>query len=204
MNTETFFRWVFLCLTLGIFGVRGYFGQLAKRQGNAAYALDDQAVQREGRWSIVFRMVAFFYMISSLILYAINPTWLKVLALFLPPWLRWIGILLGIGGLVLMAWTHQTLGKMFSTNLRIREGHALVTTGPYARIRNPMYTAMIGYGIGWALVTSNWLFMIMAVAILVGSLVRTPKEEAMLIEKFGDEYREYMKKAGRYWPKWKR
>jgi len=34
MNTETFFRWAFLFLTLGIFGVRGYFGQLARRQGN--------------------------------------------------------------------------------------------------------------------------------------------------------------------------
>jgi hypothetical protein len=37
MNTETFFRWAFLFLTLGIFGVRGYFGQLARRQGNASY-----------------------------------------------------------------------------------------------------------------------------------------------------------------------
>ena len=202
MNTETFFRWAFLVLTLGIFGVRGYYGLLARRQGNASYALDDQAIQREGRWSIVLRMVAFFYMIGSLILYAINPTWLKVLALMLPPWLRWTGILVGIGGLVLMAWTHQTLGKMWSTNLRIREGHALVTGGPYARIRNPMYTSMIVYAIGWALVASNWLIVVMAVAILAGLLVRTPKEEAMLIEKFGDEYREYMKKTGRYWPRW--
>ncbi len=76
-----------------------------------------------------------------------------------------------------------------------------MTTGPYARIRHPLYTAMMGYGIGLALVTANWVFVILAVAVIAGLCARVPKEEQMMIKEFGEEYKAYMQRTGRFFPK---
>jgi protein-S-isoprenylcysteine O-methyltransferase Ste14 len=60
---------------------------------------------------------------------------------------------------------------------------------------------MIGYGISLALVTANWVFMVLAVAVIAGLFARVPKEEQMMIKEFGEEYRAYMQKTGRFFPK---
>lgn len=77
-----------------------------------------------------------------------------------------------------------------------------MTTGPYARVRHPLYTAMFGVGIAFALVTANWVFVLLAVA-AIGVVARVPREEQMMIEEFGEEYKAYMQKTGRFFPKWR-
>ena len=51
------------------------------------------------------------------------------------------------------------------------------------------------------MMAANWFTALLGVLAFIGMAIRTPKEEANLIEKFGDEYREYMKHTGRFLPK---
>ena len=99
-------------------------------------------------------------------------------------------------------WTQAVLGKEWSPQLQLRGEHHLVTTGPYTRVRNPLYTAMLGWGVGVTLVTANWVFMVMALAVIGGMMARVPREEQMMFEEFGEEYRAYMKRTGRFFPRW--
>ena len=58
------------------------------------------------------------------------------------------GLLLGIGGGLLRVWCHRTLGRFFTWQVAVRDGHRLVTDGPYALARHPSYT-------GWAMLTAG-------------------------------------------------
>jgi protein-S-isoprenylcysteine O-methyltransferase Ste14 len=74
--------------------------------------------------------------------------------------------------------------------------------GPYARVRHPLYTGMLGWGAGVAVVTANRVFVILAVMVIAGMMARVPREEQMMVEEFGEEYRTYMKRTGRFFPRW--
>jgi protein-S-isoprenylcysteine O-methyltransferase Ste14 len=52
------------------------------------------------------------------------------------------------------------------------------------------------------LLTANWIFVAMAVLSIAGTVARVPKEEQMMLEAFGDEYKAYMQLTGRFFPKW--
>jgi protein-S-isoprenylcysteine O-methyltransferase Ste14 len=60
---------------------------------------------------------------------------------------------------------------------------------------------LFGYGIGIALVTANWVFIVFALVMIASMVARVPKEEQMMIEKFGEEYKAYMQRTGRFFPK---
>ena len=200
MTTESIFRVAFWILLAGVFVMRIYFS-LKVRQAGERLMPDREAVQREGRGMFIIRVVMGFVLLGWLILYAINPTWMKVLSVPFPNWLRWLGFALGLASLGFWSWTQVALGKEWSPQLQLRKEHHLVTTGPYARIRHPLYTAMIGYGTSLALVTANWLFIIFAIIATGLTFARVPKEEQMLIQKFGENYKTYMQRTGRFVPK---
>ena len=84
------------------------------------------------------------------------------------------------------------------------EDHELITSGPYRLIRNPLYTAggLIFSGLG--LVAASWFLIGGAVLALVLVRLRLPKEEAQLEDRFGQEYRDYAGRAGRFLPRWSR
>ena len=200
MTTESNFRVAFWVLFAGVFIMRMYFA-LRVRQAGERVMPDREAVKREGRGMFAIRVVMFFLLLGWLALYAINPTWMGVLSAPFPDWLRWAGFALGLASLGFWSWTQVALGKEWSPQLQLREEHHLVTTGPYSRIRHPLYTAMLGYGTSLALVTANWVFIVLAVAVIAGSIARVPKEEQMMIEEFGEEYKAYMQRTGRFFPK---
>lgn len=128
--------------------------------------------------------------------------WLDRAALDLPDWLRWVGVGILTIGLAAFWWTHRTLGRNWSGVLEIYDGHALVTDGPYRLVRHPMYTAFLLCGVGILLVSSNAILGLSNLAIvLVMLVVRIPAEERMLVEHFGDDYRELMRSTGRLLPR---
>ncbi len=200
MTAEAAFRVAFWVLLAGVLVMRVYFAVQVRRAGERVMP-DRHAIEREGRVMFGGRLVMFLLLLAWLGLYAIYPAWMGVLSVPLPGWLRWAGFALGVASLGVWWWTQVALGKEWSPQLQLREEHHLVTAGPYRRVRHPLYTAMFGYGIGLALVTANWIFLALAVAVIGGALARVPKEEQMMIKEFGEEYRAYMQRTGRFFPK---
>ena len=200
MATESLFRTAFWILLGGLWAMRVYFRH---RSGQAIKGPvpDRQATKREGRGLFVGRTAILFLGMAILVLYIYDSPWLRPLSIPLPDWLRWAGFGLGLCGSGLWTWTQATLGREWSSQLLLHEQHRLVTGGPYAWVRHPMYTAMFGVGIALALLTANWCFVLLAAAMIAGFIVRAPREELMMLEAFGEEYRVYAQRTGRFFPK---
>ena len=200
MTTESVFRILFLVLLAGVMGMRIYF-MLRVRQARERVMPDREAIQREGKVTFAARVVLFFLLIAFLMLYIFNVSWMEVLSVPFPGWLRWLGFFLGLASLAFWIWAQAALGKEWSPQLQLREEHHLASTGPYARVRHPIYTAMFGYGTSLALVTANWVFIGLAVLVIAGLIARVPREEQMMIEEFGEEYKAFMLRTGRFFPR---
>lgn len=97
--------------------------------------------------------------------------------------------------------THKQLGRNWSITLEIRQQHELISAGPYAFVRHPMYTSFLLMGLAQAFLLANW---VAGLAGLVGFAVlfflRVDKEERMMLDVFGDQYRAYMDKTKRIIP----
>ena len=107
---------------------------------------------------------------------------------------------LGIG-LYLFRRSHADLGNNWSITLVVRENHQLVTGGLYARIRHPMYSALLIYSAGQALVLPNYIVgPSYGVAMAILFAFRVGAEERMMIEEFGREYEVYMAQTKRLIP----
>ena len=116
-------------------------------------------------------------------------------------WAIVIGAVVYGGALWLFRRSHKDLGKNWSITLEIRDQHRVVSNGVYALVRHPMYTAFWLMGVGQALLLPNW---IAGFAGLVGFSVlfflRVEKEERMMLQTFGEEYRLYMDRTKRIIP----
>jgi protein-S-isoprenylcysteine O-methyltransferase Ste14 len=200
MDNENLFRIAFWVLMAGILIMRVFFTVKVRRSGERVLP-DHAAIQREGWGAFLFRFVAFFLLIGWLVAYTVDPAWVKALSIPIPTVVRVAGFLISLISLGFWFWVQLALSEEWSPQLQLREDHRLVTTGPFARIRHPMYSAMVFWGIGLALLTANWVFIIMAGLVSTVFILRVPKEEQMMIEKFGEEYRAYMRKTGRFLPK---
>jgi protein-S-isoprenylcysteine O-methyltransferase Ste14 len=116
-------------------------------------------------------------------------------------WAIVLGAIVLASALLLFRISHKELGRNWSITLQIREQHKLVSTGPYALIRHPMYTSFLLIAVGQALLLSNWvvgLAGLLGFAVLF--LLRVDKEERMMFENFGQEYRAYMERTKRIIP----
>jgi protein-S-isoprenylcysteine O-methyltransferase Ste14 len=123
----------------------------------------------------------------------------------LPGWLRWLGAGLAGVGTPLMLWSHAALGHNYGGGATIVHGHKLVTSGPYRLMRHPMYTAFFAMSGGYFLLSASWLVGLLWIGGFVGTVAwRLGKEEALLVDAFGDEYRDYVQRTGRFLPRLRR
>jgi len=138
------------------------------------------------------------------LLYLFTP-WLDFANYNLPGWCGWVGTA-AIAGAIFMLWrSHADLGRNWSATLRITGQHSLITNGVYRYVRHPMYTAHLLWAIAQGLLLANWIagwaFLLLSIPLYV---VRIPKEEKMMLEHFGGQYRSYMSRTGRLIPRiWK-
>jgi protein-S-isoprenylcysteine O-methyltransferase Ste14 len=199
MNSEGTFRLAFWILLGLMVLMRTGFAIRVRRAGGRLMP-DQAAIRREG-WVYAIRLVLLPLFVALIVLLALHPAWRPKLNLPLPFWLRWAGFVSGLAGLGLWTWTHVALGTLWSAQLQLRANHRLVTSGPYSRIRHPMYSAILAWAASLGLVMANWVPILFAFWAAVFLVARVPREEQMMIERFGDEYREYMKRTGRFLPK---
>jgi protein-S-isoprenylcysteine O-methyltransferase Ste14 len=129
-----------------------------------------------------------------------NTSWSAV---DLPAWLRWSAVAASVPVLALVFWILRALGRNFSTSLV--EPETLVTDGPYRLVRHPLYAAFLLLWLVFALISANWFVGAAGIsAFAIVLIIRTPKEERLLLGRFGDEYRAYVQRTGRIVPKLRR
>jgi len=138
----------------------------------------------EGRRFLVFTAIQ---IVSVLILIWLLITWRT-------PWnaQRYVGTVLVVVGLSFIALARYQLGQSFSFKA---EAHALVTTGLYSKIRNPIYVFGMVMLIGLILVLQKPALWIVLVVVAVAQTVRARKEAQVLEAAFGEQYREYRRKT---------
>lgn len=137
----------------------------------------------------------------SPVVYLINPAWMAWAKIGLPDPIRRLGVGIGVLCVFGIYWLFSSIGSGITPVSATRKEHKLSTSGPYRWVRHPLYTVGSSFYISFGLISDNWFIILMGVLAFIAMAIRTPKEEANLIEKFGDEYREYMKRTGRFFPK---
>ena len=119
----------------------------------------------------------------------------------MPSWLRWIGLTLGIAALLLFVWTHRSLGANFSIEPETTAQQTLVVSGPYRWVRHPMYVAFYALHIATFLLTANGFIVVTwigGLTLVIGS--RIQREEQMMVDRFGTDYRTYAERTARFCP----
>jgi protein-S-isoprenylcysteine O-methyltransferase Ste14 len=107
---------------------------------------------------------------------------------------------LAIGAAIFSVWLTttavKTLGKEWSLTARLVEGHKLATSGPYAYVRHPIYSGMLGMLVATGLAISHWAALLASLVVFfVGTIIRVRSEEKLLREAFGDEFEDYAQRV---------
>lgn len=194
MNEEQAFQTAIVVGFLAFFPMAVYFRIRAHATGEP---LDRR---QEGLFILLtLRPMGLLFM-GTLLMYAINPERLAWSSMPLPAWLRWTGVAMFYGAAGTFLWTLMTLGKNLTDTVVTRRAHTLVTRGPYRWVRHPFYASVALMGIGTTLGTANWFLALVFGGFFSLIVLRTRIEEQKLVERFGDSYRDYMERTGRFWP----
>ncbi len=162
-----------------------------------------EKISRKVDGSVMMYIIRFGGLILWLspIVYLINPNLMNWSKIGLPESARWLGVGIGVACTFGIYWLCSSIGSGISPTSATRKEHKLVTHGIYHWIRHPLYTIGSSFIISFGMMADNWFIAAFGLLAFILMVVRTPKEETNLIEKFGDEYREYMKHTGRFFPK---
>ena len=196
METDTIFRIILPLVILFFVAHRGYYVKNHSKP-------EEQTLKKreDGSASKIAGLLGLLGFIT-IVAYVAKPTWLGWAALPFPNWLRWFGVAIALFGFGLLQWSQSTLGKNWSDTPRMMKTQTLITSGPYHYIRHPIYTAFILILGSTLFISANWLIGLAWIGMTLFEVVsRIFFEESLMIEYFGDEYHEYMKKTGQLLPK---
>ncbi len=136
--------------------------------------------------------------------YLTNPRSMRWSRLPLPAPVRWAGAGTGIASLPLLLWLFRSIGGNITPTVATRPGHTLVTHGPYRWVRHPLYSVgSLLFG-SLAVLSANWFIGLSTLSTLALLLLRLPKEERKLAERFGREYEAYTERTGKLMPRLRR
>ncbi len=184
---------VFLSGFVVVTVIRGWY---ARRHPKDAIA--DSRKEGLAMWSLMSlwgatQLIAMVYVLTP---------WLDVADYHLPTFAGLVGATTYVVALGLLWRSHVDLGRNWSAMLEIRKEHTLVTQGTYRTVRHPMYAAHWLWVIAQPLLLQNWIAGPPALAVfLLLYLLRAPREEQMMLDRFGAQYRLYMNRTGRVIPR---
>lgn len=193
---ENIFRVLAAVILLSGMGISSYFRLKADRETGEKISRKVDGIPM----MTIIRLGGLILWMSPFV-YLLNPVWMAWSKIGLPDWVRWLGVLIGILCIAGVYWLFSSIGSGISPTSATRRQHTLVTSGPYRWVRHPLYTVGSSMFVAFGMMADNWFIMALGVLAFILMAIRTPKEEASLIEKFGDEYREYMKRTGAFVPK---
>lgn len=187
------FRIVFAALFTATVVLHCYY--LIKGKGKKKAVIPERTV-------IAARALFGVMLIIAIELYLFGPHALDRTSFAIPATLRWIGAALSVLSFVLLCWVHGALGQSYSPELRIRSEHQFVTWGPYRYVRHPMYSTYLLMAFGMGLLSADWLIGFLGLTMIVALMcLRTPHEEEMMLQAFGESYRRYVRSTGRFFPR---
>lgn len=115
------------------------------------------------------------------------------------------GAILALTGALFAAWAKARLGTLFSPQLGVQQDHQLVTTGPYAVVRHPMYLGLIDFIIGTALFINDLALLIAGMLFIVYFTAQLRVEERLFERHFGDAWHSYRQRTPALFPRlWRR
>ncbi len=107
----------------------------------------------------------------------------------------WLGAAITIAGLLFAVWARAYLGTNWSRSVTIKQGHELITTGPYAVVRHPIYTGILTGFLGMAIAISQVRGFIVLVLIFVAFWMKFRMEEQWMRSQFGETYATYARRT---------
>jgi protein-S-isoprenylcysteine O-methyltransferase Ste14 len=169
-----------------------------------------EAGRTSGHAGSLLRLPWFYVVTSALFFGACILGW-KPLPLTVSPgarvWMLVIGSLLYFPGMSLVLWGRLVLGKNYfvSTGFgaQLFAGHQLVTRGPFAIVRHPMYVGLALAALGSLLIYSTWTTLLFAIFAPLVS-IRARGEEQALAAEFGEQWQEYCRRVPAFLPRLKR
>lgn len=193
---ENIFRIVAGIIFFTNIGISAYFRRKADKDSG-------ESISREvdGTTMMTLIRIGGLLLWISPLIYLINPQWMAWSKLGLPNLIRWLGVGVGIFCIFGIYWLFSSIGSGITPTSATRKEHKLVTNGIYRYIRHPLYSIGASLFVSFGMIADNWFIAALGIFTFILMAVRTPKEEANLIEKFGDEYREYMKHTGQFFPR---
>jgi protein-S-isoprenylcysteine O-methyltransferase Ste14 len=195
MNENIFRILAALILFTGM-GISFYFRLKADRESG-------EKLSRKADGTVLMTIIRIGGLILWLspFVYLINPAWMAWSKVGLPDSVRWLGVGIGVVNTFGIYWLFSSIGTGITPVSATRKEHKLVTGGIYKYIRHPLYTFGSALFVAFGMMADSWFIAALGILTFILMAIRTPKEEANLIAKFGDEYREYMKRTGRFLPK---
>jgi protein-S-isoprenylcysteine O-methyltransferase Ste14 len=195
MSQDETYRTILVALFLILLPIGMYFRIRSQMTGES---LDRR---QEGLFVLATLRPMGLALALGLLAYMIDPSWMAWSSVALPGWLRAVGVGVWMLACGLLVWTFNTLGPNLTDTVVTRKRHTLVMHGPYRFVRHPFYDFVALLTMASALVTANWFVLAAGVLLFVLMVVRTRTEEAKLLERFGDAYRTYMERTGRFVPR---
>jgi protein-S-isoprenylcysteine O-methyltransferase Ste14 len=140
-------------------------------------------------------------MMIGVIAFIVSPESMAWSSVPLPRWLRWLGVAIGVAAGLLLTWTLTHLRDNLTDTVVTRRKHSMVTTGPYAFVRHPFYASAALAIVANSLMTANWFVFVTGCLTFLLLVIRCRTEEENLVARFGDDYRAYARRTGRFVPR---
>jgi len=195
MNLDATFRPIVVVAFFTIIGIALPFRIRSQSTGES---LDRT---QEGLFTMIILRLTGLALWAGVIAFMISPRSMAWSSLPFPASVRWSGLALTVLTAALLTWTLRSLGPNLTDTVVTRRAHTLVTRGPYQWVRHPFYDCMALFMLSTALMMANWFVLAMGVAGFTILAARSRTEEDKLLERFGEPYRAYQARTGRFLPR---
>jgi protein-S-isoprenylcysteine O-methyltransferase Ste14 len=159
-------------------------------------AANTKTTQRiEPAASRIMRVSIFLVAVALLLSIRIPLPWLYLQLWPIGYWPFWIGAAVTVAGLLFAIWARGYLGRNWSSSITIKQDHELITSGPYAVVRHPIYTGILAGFFGMAIAISQVRGFIVVALILFAYWTKLRIEERWMRSQFGETYAAYSRQT---------
>jgi protein-S-isoprenylcysteine O-methyltransferase Ste14 len=162
------------------------------------YAMSRDVKAAERQEPVMSRLERLVLMASAVVLLWFPGVRLSLLdKRFLPPdvWCFWVGAAVTACGLLFSVWARRHLGTNWSQAVTVKQGHELITSGPYSLVRHPIYTGLLMAFVSTALDQGEWRGLLAAALVFVALWRKLRLEEKWMRSQFGESYETYARQV---------